>query len=167
MTVSLPHTTQQAVAASGGEVYATLTSEYQVFALQTGGQMVWALRVPWPRAPITNSEIEAEIAAFRSRQGWEDFTRAGYEWPELRPAIERIAVDGKGNLYVYVHPSTAEDENGERMVDVYSPDGERLFSGWIASLRWRSARGDYVYALDSDDQTGEERVVRYRLVEPF
>ncbi len=167
MTVSLPHPTQQAVAASGGEVYATLTSEYQVFAFQTGGQMVWALRVPWPRAPITNNEIEAEIAAFRSRQGWEDFTRAGYEWPELRPAIERIAVDGKGNLYVYVHPSTAEDENGERMVDVYSPDGERLFSGWIASLRWRSARGDYVYALDSDDQTGEERVVRYRLVEPF
>jgi len=165
--VSLPHPVHRAIATPSGEVYATITSEYQVFSFRPDGQMVWALRVPWSRSPITDEEIEAEIAAFRSRQGWEDFDRSGYDWPELRPALERIAVDSKGNLYVYLHPSSTEDENEERMVDVYSPDGERLFSGLISPITWRSASGDYVHTLESDDQTGDERVVRYRLVGPF
>ncbi len=167
MTVSLPHPTQRAVAASGGQVYAAITSEYQVFSLHPDGQMVWALRVPWNRAPITEREIEAEIAAFRSRRNWENFTRSDYDWPELRPAIETIAVDGDGNLYIYLHPAADEDEDEERIVDVYSPQGERLFSGRIPAVDWRSARGEYVYTLESDDQTGEERIVRYHLVKPF
>jgi len=167
MVVSLPHPVHQAIATPSGEVYAAITSEYQVFSFRPDGQMVWALRVPWPRSPITDEEIEGEIAAFRSRRGWGNFDRSGYEWPELRPALERIAVDGKGNLYVYLHPSSTEDENEERMVDVYSPDGEHLFSGLIPPITWRSAGDDYVYTLESDDQTGDERVVRYRLVEPF
>ena len=53
------------------------------------------------------------------------------------------------------------------MVDVYSPGGERIFCGWIPSVDWRSARGDYVYTLEPDDQTGDAVVVSYRLVEPF
>jgi len=166
-TVSLPHPTQRAVAASSGETYATITSEYQVFSLRPDGRMAWALRVPWQRAPITESEIEAEVSAFRSRRNWEDFTRSDYDWPELRPAIEAIAVDGSGNLYVYPYPAAGEEEDEERMVDVYSAEGERIFCGWIPSVNWRYARGDHVYTLESDDQTGEERVVRYRLVEPF
>jgi len=167
MSVSLPYPEHQAVAAAGGEMYATLTSEYQVFSFSANGQMIWALRVPWRRAPIAEEEIEAEVAAIRSTPTWADFVRSEYDWPELRPAIDRIAVDGDGNVYITIYPGPGEDESEQRMVDVYSPEGEHLFSGWISSVYWRSARGDYVYTLESDGQTGDERVVRYRLVEPF
>ena len=55
----------------------------------------------------------------------------------------------------------------EQPVDVYSPDGKRLFSGMIPMLRWGWARGDYVYGARTDPQTEEYTAVRYRLVEPF
>ena len=167
MSVSLPFPEHQVVAAAGGEVYTSFTSEYQVFSFSPDGEVSWALRVPWGRHPITEEEIEDEVAAIRTRPSWEDFVRSEFEWPHQRPAIDRIDVDGSGNLYVTIFPGPGEDDSDQRMVDVYSPEGEHLFSGWIPSVDWRSARGEHVYAIESDDQTGDVSVVRYRLVEPF
>jgi hypothetical protein len=53
------------------------------------------------------------------------------------------------------------------MVDVYSPAGEHLFSGWMSEISWDSARGEFVYDIRSDDETGDQSVVRYRPVTPF
>lgn len=70
-----------------------------------------------------------------------------------------------GRLYVYLYPK--EGGVSEHAVDVFSPDGERLFSGWIPSTRWVFARDDYVLAWRANGETGEENIVRYRLVTPF
>jgi hypothetical protein len=37
----------------------------------------------------------------------------------------------------------------------------------MPNLVWSDARGDFVYDLESDDDSGEERLIRYRIVEPF
>ena len=34
-------------------------------------------------------------------------------------------------------------------------------------MRWSVVQGDFVYRPDSNDDTGEQMIVRYRLVEPF
>ncbi len=52
-------------------------------------------------------------------------------------------------------------------VDVYSPAGERLLSGLSPIDSWDSASGDYLYRVETDPDTEERVVVRYRLVEPF
>ena len=67
-----------------------------------------------------------------------------------------------------------------RPVDVFSSDGELLFTGTIPvrrrvtitgeydeALRWQDAVGDYIYRVEADPKTDEHRVVRYRLMEPF
>ena len=167
VSISLPYPYPRAVTATDGEIYATFTSEYQVFAFGSDGQMIWALRVPWKREPITEKEIEATLAFIHSIPSWEDFDRSEHDWPQLRPAIDRIAVDGVGNLLVILHSGPGEEDSDERMVDVYSPAGEHLFSGWIPDIDWDSARGKFVYDIRSDDETGDQSVVRYRLVEPF
>ncbi len=52
-------------------------------------------------------------------------------------------------------------------VDIYSPKGERLFSGMIPIDSWHSAVGSHLYRIETDPETEEQIVVRYRLVEPF
>ena len=42
-----------------------------------------------------------------------------------------------------------------------------LSSGWTPNVTWSDSLGDFVYDLESDDDTGEERIIRYRLIEPF
>ena len=93
------------------------------------------------------------------------------DWPENEPALTKILVDGHGHLYVFPYvPAGLEPE--ERPVDVYGKDGERLFTGLIASKIWLwadrfVAHGDFVYDVRQNGDTGENEVVRFRLVEPF
>ena len=163
--LSIPWPEVVFAAAPGGQIYAAVTSEYQVYSLRPDGEMEWALRVAAKRAETTDEQIRTALDEVRQRMGWENAVRSEFPWPELRPAIERIAVDGHGNLYVYPYPD--DRDSTVRPVDVYSPQGERLFAGWISSVRWRSVRDDYLLAWELDEETGEERIVRYRLVEPF
>ena len=139
-------------ASRDGMVYVTATREYQVLAMAQDGQARWALRIAWPR-PSPD-----EIA---------DLDHVRVELPEDRMlALTHLAVDGHGHLYVYPY-DTAEGASPLLPVDVYTPDGERIFSGMIDDMRWVKARGDHVYVPIFDIGTGEHHVVRYRLVEPF
>ena len=94
-----------------------------------------------------------------------------FTWPGRYAAIENLEVDGHGNLWVFSHadrgPDTVRGADGPVPVDVYSPEGERLFSGMIAIAAWDSALGDHVYRIETDPDTEEQVVARYRLVEPF
>lgn len=61
----------------------------------------------------------------------------------------------------------ADDGRRRWPVDVYSPEGERLFTGWITPVAWEVAHGDHVYALRYDAESGERMAVRYRMTTPF
>jgi len=139
---------------------------------------------------LFNSKVERlkKRLASLKRSDWDD--------PGDYPALEAIRIDGHGHLYVFPHVRTAgggevdtasggdvdmasdgdddmagggdDDERlvDERPVDIYSLDGERVFSGLISDL-WDAAHGDFVYKLRLNDETEEHELVRYRLVESF
>ncbi|MBW2397617.1 MAG: hypothetical protein JRG95_25515, partial [Deltaproteobacteria bacterium] len=168
-----------------GAVYFTTSEEYQVFGVEASGKWRWALRVAWPRLALTNADIETTLA--RARERLPDAARSEVGWPEYYPALsvdsswwERSAhgypvrVDGHGNVYVFpliwedrMRQWTERDAHILRPVDVYGPDGERLFSGMMKEVSWHDAWGDYIYGIELNEQTDEQRVFRYRLVEPF
>ena len=105
------------------------------------------------------------------RQNYPELSPSNFTWPERYAAIESLEVDGHGNLWVFPHtdrgPATSRRADGPVPVDVYSPEGERLFSGMIAIEGWDSALGDHVYRVETDAATEEQVVARYRLVEPI
>lgn len=77
-------------------------------------------------------------------------------------------MDGHGHVYVF--PRLPEElREGNRPVDVFSRDGERLFAGLIEPnwRSWTAAASDYFYGVPTDPDTKEWVIVRYRLVEPF
>lgn len=162
----VPAPTASFVATVGGAIYTSLCEEYQIYALDKDATMRWALRVAWDRVPITEAEIASALERVRERLP--DASRSEVDWPEARPALSYLNVDGHGHVYVFPYPESAEAaEADEVAVDVYSAEGEPLFSGLMPRVRWSDAEGDFVYSRESDDSTGEERIIRYRLVEPW
>ncbi len=151
-----------------GRVYASARDQYQVLAMGAEGQTLWALRVAVEPTVPTEEHMAAVMEIMRERD--EAITRSTINWPDRYPAISRLLLDGSGRLYVvpfrYEAPGDDAADPGPVPVDVYSPDGERLFAGQMPIERWSAALGDHVYTLETDD-AGDQIVVRYRLVEPF
>ena len=94
--------------------------------------------------------------------------------PEFQ-AISNLEVDGHGHIYVFPfyeplnapRPPDTERAEIDRPVDVFSPDGEHLFSGMISISNWTGALGDFVYSSRINRETDEYEVVRHQLAEPF
>ena len=165
--LALTHTGPEATFAVGSadRVYVTTASEYQLGALDAGGNLAWALRVAWEAPSYPQTAIDRQVANLQERY---PAVRADmFNWPERLPVLSIILVDGHDHVYVfpYVRRSYLE-EHEQRPVDVYSPDGDHLFSGFIKT-RWEAAAGDFVYVYEEQEDSGEWAVVRYRLTEPF
>lgn len=151
-------------ASSRGDVYASDCRQYQVLAFDPDGAPTWALRTTYVPAVLSDEIVERALESARTRRP--ETTRNDLIWPDRLPALSHVAVDGHGHLYVYPYYERGE-ELEERPVDVYSAEGELLFSGKILDRQWRHARGDFVYAAGSDRVTGELLVWRWKLEEPF
>lgn len=128
-----------------GELYLTRGDEYAVMAFAADGRERWVLKV----GPQGAAGVPALAV------------------PDLRVGHGNpLRADAHGNLYVF--PWVGADWQRDVVpVDVYSPRGERLFAGFIADRSWMRAKDDAVYGIESDERSGLQRIVRYRLGTPF
>ena len=171
-------TTPTVAVSPDGTVYVSTLDQYQVLAYEPDGTLRWALQVPWSQQLLADEEVQWLMRFHNVR-----FPQARanqIDWPDRQYVLGDIKVDGHGRLYVfpYVHRGSTVDE---RPVDVYSPTGERLFSGVISgplahvawqtppangpmlARVWQAARGDFIYGIQRDIDTDEWQVVRHRL----
>ena len=167
--------------AADGSVYVSTLDEYQVLAYEPDGTVRWALRSAWPRQPLDDGEVDWLMQFHNTR--FPERRRSRIEWPDRQYALGDIKVDAHGRLYVfpYVPRGSGLDE---RPVDVYSPDGEQLFSGvmsgplanlsWqtppangpMLARAWQAVAGDFIYGIAIGADTDEWQVVRHRLSWP-
>lgn len=174
-SLDLPDTRPRLVTTPSGLIYVTRGDEYQVLALTAAGDTRWALRVAAPRDPYDDADVDEAISGIAEM--FPEMTRDNIDLPDGLPALADIAVDGHGHLYVL--PFADDDAtNGSRPVDVYSEDGELLFSGLmhhdvagfasvVGTGLWRAASDDLAFAFATDSLSGETVAVRYLIVEPF
>lgn len=175
---------EPAVVVGGANTYVTPGEEYQIFAYRGSNELVWATRTAWRRFAVNDEIVSEAVDRLRRRQiyvGPEDFDVPNF-FPALTSPTYRsdrvgyghaLRVDGHGHLYVF--PLIAEERirtlDGEdiewRPVDVYTPDGARVFTGLVTSTSWLAAWGDFVYGVELEPDSGEQQFVRYRLFEPF
>ncbi|HEX9699890.1 MAG TPA: 6-bladed beta-propeller [Acidobacteriota bacterium] len=168
----LPVFTERHAVSRDGTLYLTTSEEYQLHAY--GGRR-WALRVAWPRDPVTEQAVEIEMARLRVPEPLAGATADDLGFPERFKAIAGLQVDGHGHVYVFPfhppldapQPPDIDRPRQDRPVDVYSADGEHLFSGLISLGGWSGALGDFVYNARREPATDEDEVVRFRLIEPF
>jgi hypothetical protein len=137
-----------------GEVYLTRGDRYVVHAFDADGAARWILHVDerFGRAPDDADPPPPALSIPGASAG--------------RGRGHPVRTDGHGNLYVFPYPG----EGWRRdlvPVDVYSPDGERLFAGFTARVSWLRARGDAFYGIEEDEAADIQRIVRYRIQAPF
>jgi hypothetical protein len=126
------------------------------------------MRVAWERPPFTREDIDEWISGMPEALSHLEIDIEGTDWPERFGAIARLAVDGHGRLYVIpLVGASARPSAGHVPVDVFSADGEHLFSGLMEDFEWTAAAGHFVYGIRVNPQSGEREPVRYRLVAPF
>ena len=156
-------------ALADGVVYVTDGIEYQVIAFDLDGEVGWALRSDYVVPSVSEDAKRAVVELLQ--ESIPDLAYQHFTWAERYAAIENLEVDGHGHLWVFPHadrgPETSRVAAGPVPVDVYSSEGERLFSGMIAIEGWDAASSDYVYRIETDPDTEEQVAARYRLVEPF
>lgn len=165
-----------AVGPVGSNVYVAATAEYQILALTMEGRQRWALRVAGTRIPIPDDWKEAELE--RIRKDTPDVMASEFEWPTTFPALSiagkslnnyghgrPVRVDGHERVFVFPYVPGGPKPGELRSVDIFSSDGELLFSGHMPSISWMAARGDFVYGLELSNEN-EQQVVVYRLSIP-
>lgn len=152
-------------ATRSGELYATAGQEYAIVALDAEGMTVrWVLRADRPRPAFGQEYKDRVLESLRGEVP--DVAATAANWPDFLPVIGELALDGHGHLYVFSY-RFRDMGSATRRVEVYDRDARRLLAGLMSGDVWQAALGDHVYSLRTDEVTGEETLVRYRLVEPF
>lgn len=163
----MPHAIPTVAVSRTGVAYWSMSDEYQMLAVGPDGQQGWALRVAMTTDAISRAAIDDIMT--RVRNSYEDATESEVTFPDRFPAVRRIQVDGHGHVYVfpYTWVGMAISSDVPVPVDVYSAEGERLFTGMSPQRSWVHADGDYVWEIGPDPETEENVVRKIRLVEPF
>ncbi len=154
---------------------------YQIGAVNDSGETLWAMRNAGPWQPFPSAYARRREALYE--EWYPGIPTSEFQWPERAPAFAGLEVDGHGHLYVFPwldtvresgmwSPATAAAATQDKPVDVYSADGERIFTGYfpargIPFREWEEARSGFVYRFVEFNDSQGPVLVRYRLVEPF
>lgn len=153
---------------AGETIFVTTGEAYQVHAFRADGEHLWALRVPWPRQPVTDEMIGRSMErSRRAGRAMGENVRGDrdLEFPDHLPAVARLAMDGRGRLFVFPYVENL-DETNEYPVDVYDVDGRLLLNGTLPFQGWDASFDDEVFRFVNDAGTGTGRITRYRLTLP-
>jgi hypothetical protein len=154
--------------ADGGAVFVSASMDYVIESMGFDGSVRWRLRVAQPK-------LEFPQRPWRLGSGGtlpeENMVR-----PAHLPAIWGMNSDGQGNLYVA--PRLSEQWGPSLPVDVYSPTGDRLWTGIVptpaiwtetayggAAILWNAAFGDFVYVVEETAE-GDPEIQQYRISLP-
>jgi len=146
-----------------GTVYATTASTYQLNVYAPDGAVRWVLQVEWPRAPVSEAARRTVERTQRAGRALGANVRDGEQLPavpDLLPALASIEVDGRDRVYVF---PLVEGSSDRYPVDVYDSEGQRITAGWLPFQNWDAQSDGAVYRIETDADTGETVVVRYRL----
>jgi len=81
--------------------------------------------------------------------------------PKHRPFFNRILVDDKERIYVKRQKSIL-DESEEEIFDIFGPKGYYLHSTKLSFIPL-VIKGGYLYNTTFSEETGEIKVIRYRV----
>ena len=145
-----------------GHFWSVMSDEYRLRKTTPDGDTTLVIEMAFERAPMTDSDIDAAIEGlqwFVDQGGRIDRNR----FPDLKLAIGSFIVSPEG--YVLVRPILEHEEEENRTLDAFGPDGRfmgRLKFAYPVTLAYAKIVRNRLYSVVFDD-LGVPYVVRFRL----
>ena len=143
-------------------------AEYKLIVADFSGETSLIIEKDEPAQSITRREKDKIIDDTLERtedneEGrWpRDVVEEGADFPDYRPFFNGIASDDTGRIYVRKLKSVL-DESKEDEMDIFSADGYYLYTTKL-NLSRGLIKGGFLYDTSYSDETGEYKVIRYRI----
>lgn len=138
-----------------GEIYSAATEEFLVKVYSRDGEYLRKFEHPVPRKKMNRKEIMENAANDTRREAI-----ANNDLPEFWPALETMFFDDENRLWV----STIVEDYELREWWITRDDGEviKKFT-WPKDKPIEVVKNGFLYARETDEETGIQKIVRYRI----
>ena len=140
------------------------SKEYELFIINKEGDLLSIVKRDAPSKKITSSlksRIEFRSRMQASRSGQSVPSNYSHAFPEYMPFFYSIFTDSSGRIWV---KTKFEDQDGNKIegYDIFSQDGYYLYQANL-SIRPKRIKNGYLYTFAIDEETGSEKVKRYKI----
>ncbi|MCC5908273.1 MAG: 6-bladed beta-propeller [Balneolaceae bacterium] len=147
-----------------GYMYAAWSEDFQIEAYQPDGKKLHSIRPPYQNQPLTQSDLTERIQIcdeYFADGICEQMVRNADNLPETWPALNDLLIDDENRLWVStivedfdIYEWWVLEETGELVTRFEWPRDEPI----------EVIKNGYMYTRQTDDKTGLQQVVRYRIV---
>jgi hypothetical protein len=144
-------------------LYHCLNDRYLIQVFDEKGKVIREIARPYKRLGVTPDDWKAYLDSFKTTAENRTAIEKNAAKPDMKSVTPYMIVDDSGRLWVQLHESK---KDGERMLtafDVFDDRGRydcRVLSAFIPGL----FHGGKMYRFETDDETGERYLKRYRVI---
>ena len=144
-------------------LYHCLNDRYRIRVFDEKGRIIREIDRPYERRRVTLEDWKAYLDSFKTTAENRSAIEKNAAKPDLKSVTPYMIVDDSGRLWVQLHEG---EKDGERMLtafDVFDDRGRydcRVLSAFIPGL----FQGGKMYRFETDDETGERYLKRYRVI---
>jgi len=136
--------------------------EYKLYRANWSGENLLIIKKDEPYHALSRGERDKIINERVESTKWpKNVVEEALNLPKHRPFFNRILVDDKERIYVKRQKSIL-DESAEEIFDIFGSDGYYLYSTKLSFIPL-AINGGYLYNTTFSEETGETKVIRYRI----
>jgi len=146
-----------------GRLYHCLNDRYLIQVFDVKGRIIREITRPYKRLRVTPDDWKDYLDGFKTTAENRSAIEKNVTKPDLKPVTPFMIVDDSGRLWVQVHESKKDGERVLTAFDVFDDRGRydcRVLAAFIPGL----FQGGKMYRYETDDETGERYLKRYRVI---
>ncbi|MGD8747666.1 MAG: hypothetical protein PVI44_04310 [Balneolaceae bacterium] len=157
--VPLPFLGQSLIAISDNDyIYTTWTEDFLIKVYDPDGNYLRAFYYPFRNNPLSRDEVVSLIDKKNDKYDRDLVEHA--KMPQKWPAIRSMFADGQNQLWV----STIVNKAGVREWWILKNTGELIAKfNWPDNRSIKAVKDGFAYALVTDSETGQQKLVKYRV----
>lgn len=143
-------------------IYSAWSEEFLVEKYDPEGNYIQAFYYPY-----TNREVSRQDVNERISDRFSESLRNSDSLPDTWPALYALFVDDENRIWVSTNSDNEDLRNwwilsdkGELLGHIEYPSGETTYLG---EVQIQIVKDGYLYKRENDEETGSEKVVRYRI----
>jgi len=144
-------------------LYHCLNDRYLIQVFDEKGKVIREIDRPYERRRVTQEDWKAYLDSFETTAENRSAIEKNAAKPDLKPVTPYMIVDDFGRLWLQLHESKKDGERILTAFDVFDDRGRydcRVMSAFIPGL----FQGGKMYRYETDDETGERYLKRYRVI---